>query len=83
MSTSPNLSNEPEVLKIKSEDDQSKELQYKTEKHDLEIKLKSLKTDKNFYKKKFASLNKKKVLFVITEILIGSGSALLVVQRWV
>ena len=38
--------------------------------------LKSLKIDNEFYKKKCKSLNKKKVLLVITEILIGSGSVI-------
>ena len=53
-----------------------KELQYKTEKHDFENILKSLKNDNESYKKKYKSLNKKKVLLIITEILIGSGSAI-------
>ena len=76
MSTYPNLNNEPELLKIRSKDDQLKELQYRTEKHDHENILKSLKSDNESYKKKYKSLNKKKVLLIITEILIGSGSAI-------
>ena len=76
MSTYPDLKNEPELLKIKTKDDQLKELQYKTEKHDHENILKSLKADNEYYKKKYKSLNKKKVLLIITEILIGSGSAI-------
>ena len=75
MTTYPDLKNEPELLKIKTKDDQLKELQYKTEKHDYENILKSLKVDNDYYKKKYNSLNKKKVLLIITEILIGSGSA--------
>ena len=37
--------------------------------------MKSLKIDKYYYKKKY-SLNKKKILLIITEILIGIGSAI-------
>ena len=76
MSTYPDLKNEPELLKIKTKDDQLKELQYRTEKHDHENILKSPKVDNEYYKKKYKSLNKKKVLLNITEILIGSGSAI-------
>ena len=72
----PDLKNERELLKIKTKDDQLKELQYKTEKHDHENILKSLKVDNEFYKKKYKSLNKQKILLIITEILIGSGSAI-------
>ena len=50
-------------------------LKYQTEKHDLENILKSLKIDNEFYKKKYKNLNKKKVLLIITEILVGSASA--------
>ena len=74
--TYPNISNDPELLKIKSKDDQLKELQYKTEKHDFENILKSLKSDNEYYKKKYKSLNKKKILLSITEIIVGSGSAI-------
>ena len=75
MSTYPDLKNEPELLKIKTKDDQLKELQYKTERHDHENILKSLKVDNEYYKKKYKNLNKKKILLIITEILIGAGSA--------
>ena len=64
-----------ELLKIKTKDDQLKELQYKTEKHDHEKILKSLKVDNEYYKKKYKNLNKKKILLIITEILVGAGSA--------
>ena len=37
--------------------------------------LKSLKIDNEYYKKKYKSLNKKKVLLFVTEILVGAGSA--------
>ena len=76
MTTYPDLKNEPEILKIKTKDDQLKELQYKTERHDHENILKSLKSDNVYYTKKYKSLNKKKILLIITEILIGSGSAI-------
>ena len=75
MSGYPDLKNEPELLKIKTRDDEIKALKYQTEKHDHENILKSLKVDNEYYKKKYKSLNKKNVLLIITEILIGSGSA--------
>ena len=76
MSNYPDLKNDVELLRIKTKDDQLRELQYKTEKHDHENILKSLKNDNESYKKKYKSLNKKKILLIITEILIGSGSAI-------
>ena len=76
MSNYPDLKNEPEIFKIKTKDDQLKELQYRTEKHDFENILKSLKSDNESYKKKYKSLKKKKVLLIVTEVLIGSGSAI-------
>ena len=48
----PNLYSEPELLKIKTRDDEMKELRYKTEKHDHEKNLESLKNDNESYKKK-------------------------------
>ena len=73
MSTHPNLKIEdPTLLKITTKVDESKELRYKTEKHDHEIILKSLKIANEFYKKKSKSLNKNKVLLIITQILIRS-----------
>ena len=77
MSTFPNLKNEdPTLLKITTKDDEIKEVKYRTEKHDHENILKSLKSDSESYKKKYKSLNKEKVLLIITEVLIGSGSAI-------
>ena len=76
MTTYPDLKNEPGLLKMKTRDDEIKKLKYPNEKHDHEIILKSLKVDKEFYEKRDKSLNKKKVLLIITEILIGSGSAI-------
>ena len=76
MTTYPDLKNEPEFLKIKTKDDQLKELQYKTERHDHENIIKSLKNDNEYYKKKYKSLNKKKILLIITDILVGCGSAI-------
>ena len=61
MSVYPNFkSDDVELLKMKTKDDQIKELQYKTEKHDFENILKSLKNDNESYEKKHKSLNKKK-----------------------
>ena len=76
MSTYPNLNNEPELLKIKTRDDEIRNLKYQTEKHDHENILKSLKSDNVYYTKKYKSLNKKKIVLIITEILVGSGSAI-------
>ena len=76
MTTYPKLNNEPELLKIGSKDDQLKELQYRTEKHDHENILKSPQSDSESYRKKYKALKKKKILLIITEILIGSGSAI-------
>ena len=77
MSTYPNLkTDDVELLKIKTKDDQLKELQYKTGKHHFENILKSLRNDNEYYKKKYKSLNKKKVLLINTEILIGGGSVI-------
>ena len=75
MSTYPDLKNEPELLKIKTKDDQLREVQYRQEKYDHENILKSLKVDNECYKKKYKNLNKKKILLIITEILVGSASA--------
>ena len=75
MSNYPDLENDVELLKIKTKDDHLKELQYKTEKHDHENFLKSLKSDNVYYKKKYNSLNKKKILLIISEILVGTSSA--------
>ena len=77
MSGYPNLkTDDVELLKIKTKADQIEELQYKTEKHDHENILKSLKEDNEYYEKKYKSFNKKKILLIVTEILIGSGSAI-------
>ena len=76
MSTYPDLKNEPELLKIETRDDEIKNLKYQTEKNDHENILKSLKVDNDYYKKKYKNLNKKKVLLIIIEILIESGSAI-------
>ena len=45
MSTYPSLNNEPEVLKVKTRDDENKNLKIQTEKHDHGNILKSLKID--------------------------------------
>ena len=76
MSTYPDLKNEPELLKIKTNYDEIKNLKYQTEKHDYENILKNLKADSEKYKKKYKSLNKKKILLIVTEILVGGGLAI-------
>ena len=70
-----------DLLKVTTKDDEIKELKYKTEKHGHENILKSLKIDSDYYKKKYKSLNKKKIYITILEILTGiagvsTGSAL-------
>ena len=75
MTTYPDLKNEPETLKIKTKDDQFKEVQYRQEKYHHENILKSLKVDNEYYRKKYKNLNKKKILLIITELLVGAGSA--------
>ena len=75
MSGYPDLKNEPELLKIKTRDDEIKNLKYQSEKHDHENILKSLKNDHEYYKKKYKNLNKKKILLIISEIIVGSSSA--------
>ena len=57
MSTYPNMNNEPELLKIKTRDDEIKNLKHQTEKHDHENILKSLKVDNEYYLKKYKNLN--------------------------
>ena len=76
MSTYPDSKNEPELLKTKTRDDEFKNLKYTQEKHDFENILKSLKADNDSIKQKYKSLNKKKILLIITEILVGGGSAI-------
>ena len=60
MTTYPNSNNEPELLKIKTRDDEIKNLKYQTEKHDHENVLKSIKIDNEYFKKKFKRLKKTK-----------------------
>ena len=74
MTNYPNLNNEPELLQIKTRDDEIKNIKYQTEKHDHENILKSFEIDNEYHKKKYKNLNKKKILLVITEILVGSAS---------
>ena len=68
MSTYPHLNSEPELLKLKTRDDEIKILKNQTEKHEHENILNSLKNDIEYYKKKKKNLNKKKVLLNISEI---------------
>ena len=82
MNNYPDLKNEAELLRVKTKDDQIRDLKYETEnlkyqteKHDHENILKSLKVDNVYYKKIYKNLIKKKVSLIITEILIGSASA--------
>ena len=76
MSTYPNIYNEPELLKMKTRDDEIKNLKHQIKKHDLKNLIKSLKADNEYFRKKYKSLNEKKIILVITEILVGGGSAI-------
>ena len=49
----PNLSKVPEMPKNKIKGDEIKEFKYKTEKQDYENLLKSLKTDKEYHRRKY------------------------------
>ena len=73
MNTYSTLKTEAELLKITTKDDEIKTLKYKTEKHDYENILKSLKIDNDYYKKKYNSINKKKVYISVLEILTGAS----------
>ena len=60
MSTYPNLNNEPELLEIKTRDDEIKNLKYQTEKHDYENILKSPEAENEKYKKYINRLKNRK-----------------------
>ena len=62
MSTYPNSNSDPELIKMKTQADEIKNLKYQTEKHDYENILKSLKSDNESYKKKYKSMNKKNIV---------------------
>ena len=76
MTTYPNINNEPELIKIKTRDDEIKNFKYQTEKNDHEKILKSPKIDNVHYKRMYKSLKKQKLLLIIIEIMIGSGSSI-------
>ena len=76
MSTYTNLNNEPELLKKETRYDGIKNSKYQTEKHDPENILKSLKIYKEYIEIKYKSLNKKKVIIIITEFLFGRASTI-------
>ena len=60
MSTHPKINNEPELLKIKTRDDEIKNWKYQTEKHDHENILQSLKVDNEYLKKSTKNGTKRK-----------------------
>ena len=76
MNNYPTLKNDAELLKITTKDDEIKTLKYKTEKHDYENILKNLKNDNEYYKKKYNSLNKKKIYITVFEILTGTSGVI-------
>ena len=73
MTIYPDVNNIPELLKIRTRNDEIEISKNQTEKQGSENWLKSLKSDNNFYRRKNESLNKMKVSLIITEILIGTG----------
>ena len=73
----PNLKNEdPTLLDITTKDDDLKEVEYETEKHDHHKILKSFTFDNVYYEKKYETLNEKKIKLFITEFFIGSASTI-------
>ena len=60
MSTHPSLNIDSELLKIKTKKDETRKWKDKTEKHDYEIILKSLKIGNDYYKSKYKTLDFKK-----------------------
>ena len=60
-------------MKVKTKGDETEDLKYRTEKHDYENILKSLEIDNDYYKKKYKSVNKKKIYISILEILAGAS----------
>ena len=71
----PDINSDREFLKIKTRDDQKRELQNKTEKHDDYNISDGLENYKDYNKKKYTALKKKKVLLKVIELLIGSASS--------
>ena len=69
----PILPNEVSILKVKTKDDKIEDLKYKAEKHDYENILKSLEFDSDYYKKKYKSVNKKKIYISVLKILAGAS----------
>ena len=53
MTTYPNINIEPELLKVKICDDETKYLKYPAETHDHENRFKSPKIDNEYFKKKY------------------------------
>ena len=62
MTTYPNLQNDPELLRVKTKDDEIKDLKYKTEKHDYENILNSPKIDNEIFEKYIRVQIKRKYL---------------------
>ena len=69
----PDLKNEPELLKIKTRDDEIKKLKYQKEKHDHENILKSLKIDDEYYKRKDENMKKRRYCYLSMKYLLVLG----------
>ena len=61
MTNYPNLNNEPAMLKMQTRDDEIKNIEYQSEKHDHQDILKSCDIDNEKCKKKYRSLKEKKI----------------------
>ena len=75
MSTHTKLNIDLGLLNLRTKYDYITDLYYKIKKHDHEKILKSLKIDTEYYRKKYKSF-RKKLLTIITEILIRSASTI-------
>ena len=53
MTSYPSLNNDPELLKIKTKDDEINEIKYKTEIYEYENFLKTLEIDNDYIKKNY------------------------------
>ena len=73
----PKINNDPELLKVKTRDDEMKDMKYKTEKYDHENIIKSLKIDKDHSNQNYSKRKKKKI-FITTLKRLTSASGLAV-----
>ena len=63
--TYPNLNNHPDFLKLKTRDDEIKQIKINSEKHDYDNNWNSLKIDNDFFEEKYKSFNKKNLFLIL------------------